>query len=134
MFEKKAIITVSLPAAPIYDYLRHRYESRNYRQASLAVKGYQPAIECRREEQNRHLEFWVRGRDALLKFPTSSWTWTYDLKPISDSETEVEIGYRYPWPLAIMGFGTIAHQAGSEIIETVLALDALAVDPESLNR
>lgn len=69
MFERRAVLTVPLPVGLVFDFLRGRYESLNYRQASLATKGYVPSIECLNVEENRCIELKVRGRNMVsLRF------------------------------------------------------------------
>ena len=126
MFEKRYSIQVPLPVEDVFDYLRSRYDSRDYREASAATKGYVPRIECVDEEENRRVEFKVPGRDPFLHICIAGWRWGYRFYPLTSSETQVEIWYRWGLWQAVLGAGTIGHQAANEITEAVLALDALS--------
>ena len=55
----------------------------------------------------------------------SSWTWTYELIPISEESTRVSIEYRWGLMLSFLALSTAGHQAANEITETAMALNAL---------
>lgn len=127
MFSKTAILKIPLNVEPIYNFLRFSHESKIYKDASLMVKGYVPNIKCTKEVKNNKLAFEVPGRDPILKIFIGGWKWEYIFSPISDTETEVQITYKYGLFMALLGMGTIGHQAANEIVETATALDALSM-------
>ena len=74
--------------------------------------------------ENKRIEFYVRGRDPILRMSIGGWNWGYELKQLSESETEVEIWYTYGLWMAFLGLGTTGHQASNEIVETAISVDA----------
>ncbi len=125
MFQKRATITISTNCQKTYEYLRTRYDSEIHKSVSLATKGYIPPIIHVSEVKNERLAYKVAGHDYLLG-SLSNWEWGYELKVISDEITQVDIWYKWDLILAIFGIGTIGHQVANEMVETAMALDALA--------
>jgi len=121
-------ILVEAPAPRIYAYLKGRYVTEAFRKACMAAKGHLPPVKCLEEVENHRLHFTVPGRDSLLGFPVSHWTWTYEIEPVTASQSQVTIRYQWPWLLSLFTFWTAKPQAANEAIETVLALQALAFD------
>jgi hypothetical protein len=124
-------VTVEIPASAsrVYQYLRNRYNSETFRNASLAARGYLAEIHRVEEQENRKLRFWVAARDTLLRFRISGWRWEYALEAIDEGKTRVTITYRWGIFLSFITLWTARHQAGSELLETVMALEALAQPP-----
>ena len=126
----EASVTVPLPRARVYHYLRGRYEMPTFKYAALEAKGYMPRIERVVDDEPRKLVFWVRGRDGLLKFPIGGWRWSYDLASASGSETKVTIRYEWSWLMCLLTAWTVRLQAANELVETARALEALAQGAE----
>jgi len=120
-------ITVAAPASQIYSFLRNRYDSENYKIASISTKGYVPKIRCLAEETDREISFTVPGRDPILRISIAGWSWSYHLEPAENSATKVTITYSWNWFTSILGAGTAKHQASNELVETVTAIDALVL-------
>jgi len=118
-------ITIPVRSEVVYGYLRRRYEKESYKKACVDTKGYVPRVECCQDDDGRVLSFWVAGRDVLTGVAVSGWEWGYELTEIDEAKTEVRIWYKWGWTQAVLGLGSTRHQAGSEITETVLALEAL---------
>ena len=55
----------------------------------------------------------------------------YDMIPAGDSLTQVNIWYRWGLFMSFITMFTVRHQAANELIETALALEALALDPRT---
>lgn len=121
----KATVEIPVETPVVYRYLRGRYRSENFQSASIAAKGYAPTVGKLQDIEDEFLQFRVAGRDSLTKIPTSSWTWSYDLQPTRAGRTKVTIEYQWSWVMSILSAGTAGQQAGNELAETVLALDAL---------
>jgi hypothetical protein len=121
----KATVEIPVETSVVYRYLRGRYQSENFQSATMAAKGYTPAVGKLQDIEDEFLQFRVAGRDALTKISLSSWTWSYDLKPTRAGRTKVTIEYQWSWVVSFLSAGTAGHQAGNELAETVLALDAL---------
>lgn len=118
-------VVIAKPCETIYRYLQGRYQGQQYRAASMATKGYVPEVQCLSAELNRKLAFQVASRDPLLG-ATSGWKWEYELNPVGNETTQVLIRYSWGLGMSLLGAGTIHHQASNELVETVMALEALA--------
>jgi len=120
--------TIELPLPPerVYQYLSTRYEGTQYRNASTATKGYVPAVKCLESISNQKLVFSVPGRDPLLRFSVGGWVWSYQIEQPSPNHSKVTIEYEWSYFMSFIGVGTTRHQACNELVETVLALAALA--------
>jgi hypothetical protein len=121
----KATVEIPLETPLVYGYLRDRYDGKAYRSACLATKGYVPPVAKTEDIENTKLGFYVPGRDSLLKFPTSSWTWKYELESPKPNQTRVTIEYKWSWMLSVLSFWTVRLQAANELAETVMAIEAL---------
>lgn len=119
-------LEIACPAAQVYAYLRDRHKTHVYRSVCMMTKGYVPEIRCVAEQENERLSFSVAARDALFRFKTGSWRWTYELTRLEDDRTKVTITYQWSVLLSLLSAFTVRHQAANEVIETALALDALA--------
>lgn len=120
-----AVITLNMDSQKVYKYLKDRYDSERYKQACIDTKGYVPPIKLVENEVNSKLKFTVMGYDALLKMHMGSWTWTYRLKEIDAHKAELTLSYQWSFLMTLLAMGTIKSQATNELVETVLALDAL---------
>lgn len=120
-----ATVNVHATAATVYAYLESRYDSETHRSASLACKGYVPAVRCLEAIADRRLVFMVPGRDPLTRLFIGSWTWSYDIEPTGTGASRVTITYSWNWWMSFLCAGTTYHQACNEITETAMALDAL---------
>jgi hypothetical protein len=120
-----ATVNVHAAAPMVYAYLAGRYDSEAHCSASLATKGYVPAVKCLEAVADRFLVFMVPGRDPLTRLFVGGWTWSYDIEPTGAGESRVTITYRWNWRMSFLGAGTMYHQACNEITETAMALDAL---------
>ena len=121
-----ASIEVAASADSIYQYLRARYDREAHRSTSFATKGYVPNIHCVEEVPNKRVAYHVAGRDPMLHVSFGGWNWSYDIEPLSPLVSRVTIRYHWSWMMALLGLGTMRHQAGNEITETAMALDALS--------
>jgi len=119
-------VNVACPAAQVYAYLRDRYKTATFRSICMMTKGYVPDIHCVEERENERLSFSVAGRDSLLRFKTGSWAWTYQLTRVGSDRTSVAITYQWGILLSLLSVFTARHQAANELVETAMALDALA--------
>lgn len=119
-------LVYALPAKRIYDYLRHRYDGDVFREASMAAKGYVPPIELVEASEPAKLVFTVPGRDGLLELAVGSWSWGYNIEAITEGQAKVTIWYEWGLGTGILGAGTVKLQAANEVVETAMALDALA--------
>jgi len=126
MFKKYAVINTESSSEKVFEYLKHRYSSENYISASMQAKGYVPKILLTNEILNRELTFFVKARDSLLPISYSGWRWHYKLTELSANSTKVEITYSVGLFLFLMSATTALGQAANEIMETVLAIDALS--------
>lgn len=117
-------VVIERSCETIYRYLQGRYQGQQYLAASMAIKGYIPEIQCLIAEPNRKLVFQVPGRDPVFG-SLSSWKWEYELNPSDNGATQVLIRYSWGLGMSILGAGTIRHQASNELVETVMALEAL---------
>ena len=126
MFAVYAELEVGCPIAETYAYLKDRYKTDVYRSVCMMTKGYVPEIQTVEEQENKRLTFYVAGRDALLKFKTPGWRWTYELARLDDHKTKVALTYQWGLLLLLLSAFTIRHQAANELVETALALEALA--------
>jgi hypothetical protein len=122
-----ATVEFPVPASRIYEYLRTRYQSETFRTACLASKGHVPEIHLVEEVVNRKIRYWVAARDALLRLRLSGWRWEYDLEAAGETKTRVTITYRWGVFLSLITLFSARDQASNELVETVLALDALAL-------
>jgi hypothetical protein len=120
-----ATVVITKSCETIYCYLQGRYQGQQYRAASMATKGYVPELQCLSSEPNRKLVFQVAGRDPLLG-SVGGWKWEYELNPIGSEATQVLIRYSWGLGMSLLGGGTVHHQASNELVETVMALEALA--------
>lgn len=125
MGKVKTVIEFDLKIEDIYNNLKNRYETERFKKVSIEVKGYCPSIKLLKSEANSKLIFSVQGYDPLLKINIGSWQWGYLLKEIGDNKTELTIFYKWNLLMTLLSMGTIKHQAGNELIETVMALDSL---------
>jgi hypothetical protein len=123
-------LEIDCPATQVYAYLRDRYKAHVFRSVCMMAKGYVPDIHCVEERDNERIAFSVAARDSLLHFKTGSWTWTYDLTRLESGRTKVAITYRWGILLALLSMFTVRHQAANEVVETAMALDALAANKE----
>ena len=123
-------LEIACPTGEVYAYLRGRYETHVFRSICMMAKGYVPEIHCVEEQENERLSFSVASRDSLLRFTTGSWTWTYQLTRLDTDRTKVAITYRWGILLSLLSLFTVRHQAANELIETAMALDALAANKE----
>jgi hypothetical protein len=96
----------------------------------MMTKGYVPKIHCVEEQENERLSFSVAGRDSLFRFKLGSWTWTYQMTSLERDRTKVAITYQWSIWLSLLSMFTVRHQAANELIETAMALDALAANKE----
>jgi hypothetical protein len=96
----------------------------------MMAKGYVPEVHCVEEQENERLSFSCAGRDSLLRFKTGSWTWTYQLTRLESDRTKVAITYQWSAWLSLLSVFTARLQAANELIETAMALDALAANRE----
>jgi hypothetical protein len=120
-------VEIECPIEKVYDYLKNRFESEQYRSVCMMTKGYIPDINCMEEVENRHLAFYVAGRDSMLKFKIGNWQWRYNLYAVNETRTRIEVIYEWNLFMTIITCFTIRMQAANEIIETCLALEALAM-------
>ncbi|MHC4445917.1 MAG: hypothetical protein ACYTA5_25255 [Planctomycetota bacterium] len=121
-------LEIGCSAAQVYAYLRDRYKTDVFRSVCMMVKGYVPEIQCVDEQENERLSFSVAAQDVLLRIKTGNWVWTYELTRLEDDKTKVSITYEWSVLLSLFSMFTIRHQAVNELIETALALDALAAN------
>ena len=121
-------LEIPCPTGQVYAYLRDRYKTDIFRSVCMMTKGYVPEIQCVEQQENECLSFSVAARDSLLRFKTGSWAWTYQLTRLTDSRTKVAITYEWSVLLSLLSAFTIRHQATNDLIETALALDALAAN------
>jgi len=128
-----ATVAIPLPVPVVYRYLQERYDREAHRTTSMATKGYVPTITTVETVQGRRLCFRVKGRDPLLRVFYGGWQWEYDLQAVGDRATQVTIRYCWSWVMSLLSAWAIRHQACNEIVETAMALDALAWD-ESPNK
>ncbi len=126
MFYKRAIITIDVSIEDTFKYLSQKYDSTLYKEAAKMSLGYVPEIETQKCEENKSLEFSCKSRDPITKLKIGGWRWGYELSTTTEGKTKVEIWYSYSLFLALMGGGTIGHQAANEICETASALEALS--------
>ncbi len=119
-------VTVARPVGEVYAYLKERYQSHVFRSVCMMTKGYVPEIACVAEQANERLTFRAAGRDSLLRFTMGGWTWSYDLASLAPAQTKVAITYRWSVWMSIISLFTVRHQAANELIETAMALEAMA--------
>ncbi len=119
-------LVIACPTAQVYACLRDRYKTDVFQSVSRMTKGYVPEIQCVDERENERLSFSAAGRDGLFHFKTSGWTWTYQLTRLEDDRTKVTITYEWSVVLSLLSMFTVRLQAANELVETALALDALA--------
>jgi len=84
-----------------------------------------PNVTCVEAEPSKRLVFQVPGRDPVLRFFISGWTWSYVIEPTNAKACRVTICYRWDWLMGMLGGGTMRHQASNELTETAMALNAL---------
>lgn len=123
-------LEIACPAAQVYAYLRDRYKTHVFRSVCMMTKGYVPDVHGIEEQENERLSFTVASRDSLLRFKTAGWTWTYHLTRLESDRTKVAITYQWGLLLSLLSMFTARGQAASELIETAMALDALAANRE----
>ena len=126
MASLSTIIDVSVAIDRVYRYLRGRFDSDAYRAACEATLGYLPGVKCIEAVENKQLRFAAAGRDALHGFRIPGWSWSYDLSSGSDGKTRVTIQYQWTLLASVVSFWTARSQASKAIIDTVMALEALA--------
>lgn len=117
----RATVEVPLGIEAVYGYLRNRYEGKIYLAACSAAVGYIPSITCLEVTENQSVSFHVRSRLRL-----SSWTWGYELEALGQECTKVTIWYKWRLLSELFTMGTTRQQAGNEIAQTALALEALS--------
>jgi hypothetical protein len=122
----QASLRVSAPAPLVFRYLDERYQRQAHVETSLATKGYVPAIRCLAREEGEKLMYYCRGRDPMLRISIGGWKWSYEVASLDHSLTEVTIRYDWGWFTAMLGVGTMRHQAANELVETAMAIDGLA--------
>ena len=121
-------LDIACPTGQVYAYLRDRYKTDVFRSVSMMTKGYVPDIQCVEQQENERLSFSVAGRDSLLHFNVGSWAWTYQLTRLTDNITKVAITYEWSVLISLLSAFTARFQAANELVETALALDALAAN------
>ncbi len=126
MASVKATVEVPVEASTIFQYLRDSYEGQAYRSACKQAKGYVTPIARLETVDNKKLRFSVAGRDALFRFQTGGWTWTFELEDLGNSTTRITIDYSWHWYFSMLGLGTVRFQAANSLTQDVLAIEALA--------
>ncbi|MEX0642504.1 MAG: hypothetical protein WD468_07375 [Pirellulales bacterium] len=119
-------IDVGVTIDRVYRYLRGRFDSDAYRAACEATLGYLPGVRCIEAAENKRLRFAVAGRDAHIGFRIPGWSWSYDLSSGPDGKTRVTIQYQWGLAASVVSAWTARSQASKAIIDTAMALDALA--------
>ncbi|MBL4745532.1 MAG: hypothetical protein JKY08_04120 [Flavobacteriaceae bacterium] len=125
MGKVSTVIELDLEIGVIYKYLENKYHSERYKKACIAVKGYIPDIELLESMDDEKLLFKVKGYDPLLRIHMGSWKWSYTLKELGEYKTAVTFCYEWSVLMELFSLGTIKSQAGNELVESVLALEAL---------
>jgi len=121
----KAVVEFDMKIEDIYNDLKNRYRTERFKKVSMDVKGYCPKIKLLNSEENSKLFFSVKGYDPLIKIHIGSWQWAYLLKEIGENKTELTVYYKWSFFMTLASLGTVKHQAGNELIETIIALDSL---------
>ena len=121
-------LEIACPTAQVYAYLRDRYKTDVFRSVCMMTKGYVPEVRCVEELEDERVSFSVAGRDSLLRINISSWVWTYQLTRLDDDRTTVVITYKWSVLLSLLSMFTARLQAANELVETALALEALATN------
>jgi hypothetical protein len=119
-----ATVEVPVESMRLYRYLRSRYDGEAYRAASMATLGYLPPVKCLEAIEGERLRFSFSFRDTL----GSGWTWTEELEPVDQARTRLTIHYQWSWVLWLMSGGTVRSRAAIHLMQTVLAVEALAFD------
>ena len=84
-----------------------------------------PPVALLEDVKNERLRFYGPGRDSLFNFSLGSWSWQYKFQSGKGEQTRVTIEYQWSVIMSAMSMWTVRYQASNELVETVIAIEAL---------
>lgn len=130
MARKSVTVVIEAPVRTVFRYLDRKYDTQLFQHAALEAYGRKLSARKLDAVEDQSLRYEADGCDTLTGWRVGSWTWGYEMSPLTQVSTKVTIWYEYgPW-LVFASAGTAGHQAATEITETVSALEALTLSVE----
>jgi len=131
MGQVSASVTIELPIARCYEYVKSSVTNEKYLNACRQVWRREYSGRITRDEPRRHLTIEEGAVSILRMLRPGTWRVTYSFNPVGDSKTEIRLLGDYGLALALLTFPTTRLQIQNELLHRVCELLALEAGAES---